>query len=247
MGTLDWLKQPFAHRGLHDREKGLIENSRSAFQAAIDAGFGLECDVQEAGDGGAVVFHDVQLDRLTGRSGHVKDLSIAELKKIRLKNSTDHLQSLEDLLAQVSGRVPLLIEIKSDWKRRGPFETKLAETLKNYDGYHAVMSFDPKAVSAFSAAAPDVPRGLIAGSFRNPLYWGHLSSWQQFTMRHLLTAFIVRPHFVAYDIEAMPMLAPSIWRTVLRRPLLAWTVSTEENKARARQMADAMIFEKIRP
>src|SRR4051794_2404055 len=63
--ALDWLTaRPIAHRGLHDKAKGVIENTVSAALAAVDAGYAIECDVQLTGDGEAVVFHDFTLDRL---------------------------------------------------------------------------------------------------------------------------------------------------------------------------------------
>src|SRR5437879_8039104 len=68
--------RPFAHRGLHGG--GRIENSRAAFIHAIEAGFGIELDVQLSGDGVAMVFHDYQLDRLTEESGDVAARSASE-------------------------------------------------------------------------------------------------------------------------------------------------------------------------
>ena len=239
--------RPFAHRGLHDAAKGIVENTSSAVQAAIDAGYGIEIDVQEAGDGEAMVFHDRTLDRLTEEKGAVSLRPSAELKRIRFKGTTDRMQSLRELLEKVSGQVPLLIEIKSDWGGHGTFERRLAAILEAYAGHAAVMSFDPRCIAAVADAAPQLPRGLIAGPFRNMLYWGHLSSWQRYYMRHLLSAFIAKPHFIAYDIEALPSLAPWIWRKLLRRPLLTWTVRSSAEVQRALRQADAMIFEGFKP
>lgn len=247
MAELDWLIRPFAHRGLHDAEKGLIENTPSAFQAALGAGFAIELDVQPSADGEIMVFHDAALDRLTKGTGRVNEHSAMELKKVRFKGTSDHMQTLAEFLEQVAGRVPVLIEIKSDWGPRGPVERRLGEILGRYEGRAGVMSFDPHAVFAFAEAAPAIPRGLVAGSFRNPLYWGHLSRWKRFTMRHLLSTFIATPHFVAYDVSALPAIAPWIWRSLLRRPLLTWTVRTQAEQDTARRCADAMIFEGFRP
>ena len=80
-----WLTaRPIAHRGLHDRAAGVIENSPSAALAAIDKGFAIECDVQLSADGEAVVFHDFELDRLTGEAGRVRDRSAAELAALAI-------------------------------------------------------------------------------------------------------------------------------------------------------------------
>jgi glycerophosphoryl diester phosphodiesterase len=66
-------------------------------------------------------------------------------------------------------------------------------------------------------------------------------------MRHLLTSTFARPNFIAYDIGALPALAPLIARTVFGLPLLTWTVRTKADRERALRYADAMIFEGIEP
>lgn len=245
--SLDWLIRPIAHRGLHDAEKGIIENTHSAFQAALDAGYAIELDIQPSADGEIMVFHDATLDRLTHARGAVAAHTAGQLRQVRFKGTSDRIQALGDFLDQVSARVPVAIEIKSDWGPRGPLERRLAEILQGYDGRVAVMSFDPHAVAAFATAAPDIPRGLVACSFRDPSYWGHLSRWKRFYMRHLLSAFIARPHFVSYDVSALPAAAPWVWRALLKRPLLTWTVRTQADRKTAQRCADAIIFEGFRP
>ncbi len=66
-------------------------------------------------------------------------------------------------------------------------------------------------------------------------------------MRHLLTAAFAQPHFVAYDIRALPALAPLLTKFVFGLPLLTWTVQNEAERERALRYADAMIFENIEP
>lgn len=247
MVNLDWLIRPIAHRGLHDEVNGIIENTPSAVQAAMDAGYGIEVDVQMSSDGEAIVFHDYDLDRLTKETGFVSSRSAAELKQVKFKRTSDRIQTLPELLEQISGRVPLVVEIKGDWRTHGAFECHLAEILTAYYGEVAVMSFDPYAVRAFAHAAPVLPRGLASGPFRNKHYWGHLSPWKRFYMRHLLSSFIANPDFVAYDINAINSLAPWIWKQVLNKPLLTWTIRSYEDAQLAENYADAIIFEKIRP
>ena len=123
----------------------------------------------------------------------------------------------------------------------------LPRRSRAYKGQVAVMSFDPACVAAFRRAAPSLPRGLISERFEDKHYWPDLSAWQRFAMRHLLTAALARPHFIAYDIRALPALAPGIARDVFRLPLLTWTVRSEADRANAQLFADAMIFEGIEP
>ena len=245
--TLDWLKRPIAHRGLHDEKKHVVENSASAIEAAIAKGYAVEVDLQCAAHGAPIVFHDRTLDRLTNESGAVAAREAAALSEIPLRDSNDRILSLEGLLRLVDGRVPLLIEVKSTWSDTHHYEQNIAEALAPYTGQVAVMSFDPECVAAFRRAAPSLPRGLIAERFDDEHYWSDLSAWQRFARRHLLTAAIARPHFIAYDIRALPALAPGIARDVFRLPLLTWTVRSEADKANAQLFANAMIFEGIEP
>jgi glycerophosphoryl diester phosphodiesterase len=109
------------------------------------------------------------------------------------------------------------------------------------------MSFDPHCVAAFRELSPSLPRGLVAESFEDPDYWPQLPFSQRFAMRNLLTSAVARPHFIAYDIRALPAVAPLVAQTVFGLPLLTWTVRTKEDQDRALRYADAMIFESIRP
>jgi glycerophosphoryl diester phosphodiesterase len=247
MRKLDWLKRPIAHRGLHDAARGIVENSASSVEAAIARGFAVEVDLQCASDYRPVVFHDQTLDRLTAETGLVDQRASDALRAIALRNSSDHILSLADLLTLVKGRVPLLIEIKSRWDQDDRFEAHIAEDLALYRGPMAVMSFDPNCVARFRTLFPSLPRGLIAERFEDERYWSQLSTLQRFAMRNLLTSAFARPNFIAYDIRALPAPAPLIARNLFGLPLLTWTVRTEIEKLRAANYADAMIFEGIEP
>ncbi len=246
MAELYWLKRPIAHRGLHDAAKGIVENSASSVRAAMGAGYAVEVDLQCAADQMPVVFHDDTLDRLTSESGPVAAHSAEALSRIPLRNSEDSILSFPALLALVNGHVPLVLEVKSTWSRDGKFEANIANLLASYPGPVAVMSFDPYSLAAFRRAAPLHPRGLVADRFDDESHWSQLPLWQRFAMRNLLTAAIAWPNFIAYDIGALPALAPLIAR-LFGLPLLTWTVRSPEERERALRYADAMIFEGIRP
>jgi glycerophosphoryl diester phosphodiesterase len=246
MAELYWLKRPIAHRGLHNAARGFIENSASAVAAALGKGYAIEVDLRCAAGHMPVVFHDAMLDRLTDETGPVAARDVEALRAIRLKGSSDHILSLPDLLERVGGYVPLVLEVKSTWRRDGKFEANIVEALKSYAGPVAVMSFDPHAVAAFRSLAPNLPRGLVADRFSQK-HWRTLTPLQRFAMRHLLTSAFAWPHFIAYDIAALPALAPLIAKVVFGLPLLTWTVRTKDDRARALRYADAMIFEGIEP
>ena len=145
---VSWLGEwRYAHRGLHG--PGVPENSPSAFAAAIAKGMGIECDIQRSLDGQAMVFHDATLDRLTAEAGPVAERSAEALGKIVLTGSEDTIPTLRELLQQIGGKVPLLIEIKSerrDGRRVSAICLAVRRELEGYPGPHAIMSFDPRVV-----------------------------------------------------------------------------------------------------
>ena len=247
MSELYWLKRPIAHRGLHDAERGIYENSVSAVKAAMRKGLAVEVDLQRAAGDMPVVFHDATLDRLTNETGPVAARDVEHLRALPLKQGGDKILSLPDLLELVSDAVPLLLEVKSNGSGHGAFEANIANILARYHGPVAVMSFDHHSVSAFRKHAPALPRGLVSCRFSDTASKAHFSMMQRFAMRHLLTSVFARPHFVAYDIRALPAVAPLFAKFVAGLPLLAWTVRTEAELARALRYADAPIFEEISP
>lgn len=233
-GKVAWIaRHVFAHRGLHAESR--IENSTSAFEAAIDQGFGIECDVQRSRDGEAVVFHDWDLDRLTDRYGQVRKLSARELSAITLKNSEDCIQTLSQFLDQVAGRVPILIEVKSRSDLAVPelcCAVRLA--LETYGGLHAVMSFDPRVSRWFARNSPETVRGLVVTEEGEAGWFG--------TARRHLSFWHAAPDFLAYDIRDLPSDFAGIQRA-RGFPVTTWTVRTPELRRRAATHADAAIAE----
>ena len=159
-----FLAAPIAHRALHDRAAGRPENSAAAVRAAVAAGYGIEIDIQPSADGVPMVFHDDDLQRLTGRAGRVTGLTAAELSALPLLGGDAGVPTLAEVLALVAGRVPLLIEVKDQDGAMGPdvgpLERAVAAALSGYAGPVALMSFNPHSVAALAEAAPDIPRGI---------------------------------------------------------------------------------------
>jgi glycerophosphoryl diester phosphodiesterase len=244
---LDWLTaRPIAHRGLHDGASA-IENTTSAFQAAIDGGYGIETDVQITADGEAMVHHDFALGRLTLGSRQLAAMTAAGLKEVPFKATSDRMMTLHELCEFVSGRVPLVIELKSRFDGDLKLVERAAEIVKAYAGPAALMSFDPAPIAALRDIAPDVPRGIVAERHYDDSEWHDLTPAQKRSLAFLLHAPRTRPHFVAYHVKDLPSPGPWIARQVLRLPLLTWTVRSGDDRRRAGHQADQMIFEGFRP
>ncbi|MGO4717029.1 glycerophosphodiester phosphodiesterase [Bradyrhizobium sp. 2TAF24] len=248
MRAPDWLTaRPVAHRGLHDRARGIIENMPAAAAAAAARGFAIEVDIQLSADGEAMVHHDAALGRLTEGTGKLADLTAAQLKAVAFRDTTDRMMTLSDLCTLVAGRVPLVIEVKSAFTGDRRLVRRMAQVLAEYSGPAVAMSFDPDQVLAVREIAPSLPRGIVAQRSYDDDYWQHLPLAQRNAMLGLRHGFHTQPHFVAYWIEQLPAPAPWIARNVFGCPLLTWTVRTTEQRQRAARHADQMIFEGFVP
>jgi len=225
------IAHPFAHRGLHGG--GRIENSLSAFRAAIEAGHGIELDVQVSADGEAIVFHDYELDRLTAGTGRLAGLSAESIGKLLLKGTQDRIATLRETLALIHGRAPLLIEVKSPGRRVDALSRAVLRALDGYDGPVAVMSFNPEIGHWFAARAPQVLRGLVvteAGKRWRGALSRYFALWRS------------RPDFLAYDIRDLPSRFAAAQRAKGLK-VLTWTCRSDEHKARAARHADQIIYE----
>ncbi len=248
MRAPDWLTaRPVAHRGLHDAARGIIENMPGAAEAAISGNFAIECDVQLSADGEAMVHHDSALGRLTEGSGTLLDMTAAQLRAVKFKNTSERMMSLGELCALVKGRVPLVIEAKSHFDGDRKLAKRMAEVLASYSGPAVGMSFDPDQVLALRELMPALPRGVVAQRTYSEADWPEATAAQRKGMLHLRHAFRTRPHFVAYWVNQLPAPAPWIARNVFGLPLLTWTVRTPEQRQRAARYADQMIFEGFQP
>jgi glycerophosphoryl diester phosphodiesterase len=241
VSSLDWLTtRPIAHRGLHG--PGVIENTASAFAAAIAAGYAIETDLQITADGEAVVHHDATLGRLTEGSGALAAMTAAELKRVPFKDTADRIITLGDLLDLVAGRVTLVVELKSlgDGDERLP--RRAAAVLAAYRGPAALMSFDPLQVAVVREVAPGITRGLDAERARGHAGANFSARWRR-AADYLANLARARPQFLAYSVADLPALPPLLARHVLRMPVLTWTVRTEADRAKAARWADQVIFE----
>ncbi len=248
MPGLDWLtQQPVAHRGLHDGQKSIIENTATAFAAAIAGRYGIECDLQITADGEAMVHHDDTLGRLTEGSARLDAMTAAELKRVSFKGSLDRMITLGELCDLVAGQATLVIELKSRYDGERRLVTRAAEVLAGYRGPAAVMSFDPAQVAALREIAPALPRGMVAERRYRHREWDRLPAASKRAMAYFGHVLRTRPQFIAYAVKDLPAAVPLMARNLFGLPLLTWTVRSREDRDKAARWADQMIFEGFRP
>jgi glycerophosphoryl diester phosphodiesterase len=249
MSAPSWLvERPIAHRGLHDKGSGIVENTVLAADAAIARGFAIECDVQRSADGDAVVFHDLTLDRLTAETGAVADRTSAELSRIGIAGSrSDSIPPLMVFADRIGGQVPLVVEIKSCFDGDMTLTKRTCEILASYDGPVCIKSFDPEVIETVRAIAPDLPRGIVAEStYSHPIY-DFMSREQKYALANLLHFERSQPQFISWNVRDLPAAAPYLCRVVGHLPVMTWTVRTQGERERAARHADQIVFEGFIP
>ncbi|MDH3197883.1 MAG: glycerophosphodiester phosphodiesterase family protein [Candidatus Krumholzibacteria bacterium] len=237
-----WLAHlPVAHRGLHDAARGVPENSLAAFDAAVAGGYAIELDVRATRDGRAVVFHDAELRRMTGRTGAVDEASSDDVAGLRLRGTDEGVPLLTDVLARVDGRAPILIEVKNE-DEAGGVESATLAALERYAGPFAVQSFNPETLVWFAARARGVALGLLYSTRTGAL--GRGREFQEALERLDARAPL---DFLGLDARALPLDPPAAAALRARFTLLAWTIISPAAESDARRWCHNVIFEGYRP
>lgn len=242
--------RPIAHRGLHDHGRGIIENSASAFAAAIAKGYAIECDVQLSRDGIPMIFHDDELDRLTGVSGPVGNHTMAEVAGYTLLYSAagDTPQRFVEFLAQVGGRVLLQIELKQQPNQAATevLAQTVVDGLKGYRGPVTIESFDPKLLVEVRKRGGTMPLGIVTYGYDEPEWDGHLSVGTRFMLRNLLHYPWTRFDFISCRDKSLDLPAVKLFRA-LGIPVTAWTIKTPAAALAVIGKADQIVFEGFEP
>ena len=240
-----FFQRPLAHRGYHDASAGILENSRKAFVAAIEAGYGIELDVQLSKDGHAMVFHDYELSRLTNERGATRTHTRNELEGISLRRMDETIPALPEILTLVDSRTPLLIELKDQDGAMGAdvgaLEQSVAEALREYSGPVAVMSFNPYSVAELARITPRTPRGIVSCSY-SAEHWPLLNEQTRDKLRGIPDYNRVGACFIShrYDDLQNPRVAEL---KAAGAHVNCWTVRSAKAEAEARMVADMITFE----
>lgn len=233
----------YAHRGLHDRKVGIPENSMAAFRAAVKAGYGIELDVRLTKDEEVVVFHDADLKRVCAGVGDIRDFTYKQLQEYRIYNTQERIPLLKDVLKLVDGKVPLLVELKSE-RLTCKVSEKTDALLRQYRGEYSIESFHPLILWWYRRNHPEVCRGQLSMNFqrRENNYFP-----AQILTTHLLLNFLGRPDFIAYDIRDQHSVSRFICRRLFGCPGAAWTVRSQIQLNQCRKYYESFIFEGFRP
>ena len=227
-----------AHRGLWSPD-GPPENSLGAFQAACAAGYGIELDVQLSADGEVMVFHDDDLQRMTGVAGKIGDRTAADLAELRLAGSDEAIPTLMETLTLVGHRAMVHVELKTPYGRVGPLEQRVHEILIDHSGPVCVIGFNPYSHAWFAERFPGVLRGLDSYSYKKA---PQMTEAQRASFANLEHVSIARPHFLALGLDMLPSPKAQAYRDQ-GMPVVAWTVRRPDQWEAVKDSCDNLIFE----
>jgi len=233
----------YAHRGLHDNQTDAPENSLKAFQLAVEAGYGIEMDVQLSKDEVPVVFHDETLKRMCGTEGKVWEYTLEELQKMKLADSDETIPTFQEVLKLVGGKVPLIVEYKLDVPSTRVCE--LADPmLQKYKGVYCIESFHPFAVRWYRKNRPEVIRGQLSQNFMKlDKYKGKFIYWM---LSNLLTNILTRPDFIAYNHKDYKDISRNVCSMLGALPV-AYTVRSQQEYETVKNAFDLFIFDSFIP
>ena len=238
-------KYRYAHRGFHDKPV-IPENSLPAFRRAIEHGFGAELDVHLLKDGTLAVFHDSDLRRCANVDGQIEDLTLEELKQLRLEGTDEQIPTFDEVLALFESATPLIIDLKTARGNHQALAKAVCERLDTYKGEFCIESFDPFALIDVKKLRPEICRGQLSMNFEKDK--AGLPWYKRFIAGNLLLNFLTVPDFIAYNYLTAPRTRTlSLIRKVWHAPCVAWTVRDESKEPLALARFDAVIFERYRP
>lgn len=235
-----------AHRGLHNAEKGIPENSLPAFEAACQAGYAIETDVHITQDGQAIVFHDHDLKRMCGVDGVVEHMTLADIRRNNLSGTKEVAPTLDELLRLVKGRVPLVLELKCAPHKQDELCNRVFQHMASYSGKYMVQSFDPRSLRWFRRHAPKVCRGQLASNFLHKSPEGKHYGLGAILVGFMLCNHMSRPDYVAYDAR---FAANPMRRLVCRMGAfpVGWTFESDEQLREGRKHFHCWIFQNFDP
>lgn len=241
--NIDWLLEKFiAHKGFWDANAP--ENSLGAIERAIANHYAIELDVRALADGELAIFHDKELSRMTGLDGYLSKLTSADLPNYPLNGTAYTIPTLKEALDTIAGRTPVILDLKNEATNAGTFESKIWETIRDYSGEIAIMSFNPLTLEWFNKNAPSVPRGLLSTRWTKDLPDRPNSFITRFVTSHNLLHKRAKPDFIAYNISQLPTVRT---RKFKKLHLIGWTARSQEEYLSKVKYVDNIIFEGFEP
>lgn len=242
-GLQELHRWSYAHRGLHSED--VPENSMAAFEAAKNAGYGIELDIHLLADGNLAVIHDSALERVTGLPGKIEDLTTRQLRSCRLCGTEEIIPEFAHVLELFNGEAPLIVELKPANGNHAELAKATCEMLDGYSGPYCLESFDPRCILWLKRNRPDLIRGQLSEDYfakgrpKIPL----ILRW---IMTENLANWVTKPDFVAYR-YADRFCTPSNFFCLRRMTCVSWTITSQQDYDKAVDEGWIPIFEGFLP
>ena len=179
-----------AHRGF---TKSFPENTLEAFRAAIAGNFeAIELDIQFSKDGFPIVFHDENLSRLTGNFAEVNDLTLPQLKQLRIDKKYS-IPTLAEVLEIICGNSIVIVEIK-DPKAVQEVVKQLEKSIKEDSwryNYFIISSFDWTVLTEVALLNSQIKLGVLTEDQLE----------KAFAFAEKIKADCIFPHFSLLNVE----------------------------------------------
>lgn len=237
----------YAHRGLHDIEQGVPENSMAAFRRAIAHGFGAELDVHLMADGELAVVHDSCLKRVCGAAVEIEDLTAADLAGYPLMGTEETIPLFREVLELFAGKTPLIIELKVERGNADALTDRVMAQLAGWNGTYCLESFHPGVLLRLRDKYPQVIRGQLSQDFLKDSEVGNLSWPVRFMLTNLLTTSATAPDFIAYKWQDRDNPSLRLMRALYGVHEVAWTVRNRQTMDALDQDGVVSIFEGFVP
>lgn len=237
----------YAHRGLHNAEKGVPENSMAAFQLAVEAGFGAELDVHLMADGNLAVVHDSDLTRVCGKQAVIEELVEEELLDYPLMGTGELIPLFQEVLELFEGKTPLIIELKVEGGNANALTDAVMAMLEDWDGTYCLESFHPGVLLRLRERYPWVLRGQLSQNFLKGSEVHGLSLPARFALTNLLTTSFTRPDFIAYNCKDRGNPSLRLMRALYGVHEVGWTVRDRETMDALAREDVPSIFEGFLP
>lgn len=239
--TRFYLDRPIAHRGFHTNK--IPENSMASFREAMSYGYAIELDVHLSSDDIPVVFHDESLERMTGSKGKISQYTLKSIKGLKLKNTEEKVPTLEEVLNEVDGKVPLVIEVKC-LHHSGLIEEKVMELMSDYDGDYVIQSFNPWTLKWIREKHPSTILGLLTtGDYSDT----KLNFVQKGLLKYMSFIPLIRPDYIGLDYRTFNLLQYFMIKKLTHGEIIFWTIDDEQLYEECLEFCDNVIFEGFHP
>jgi len=236
-----YLENPIAHRGLHTKE--IPENSMAAFEKAIELGYTIELDIHLSKDGTPIVFHDEDLERMTGSRGKVSQYILSSLKSLKLLDTDEEIPTLEEVLDFVDGRVPIVIELKVN-DHDGELEAEVMKFLHFYEGEYTIQSFNPLTLKWIREHYPNTVLGLLVTSDFSETSLGKA---KQKVLQYMGFAPVIRPDYIGLDYKSFNIAQYYLIKMLTHGKIIFWTIDSLDLYEECADLCDNIIFEGFIP